>query len=82
MAKIDDRLAEFTTDALPGADVAAELLCRDHRGTYTIPFPCHALRAAGGYRAENAWRNSQTDGILQANVVGWRPWERETPSAP
>lgn len=41
MATIDDRLAEFITDALPSADVSVELLCRDHKGTYTIPFPCH-----------------------------------------
>lgn len=73
MATIDDGLAQFTTDALPGADVSVELLCRDHKGTYTIPFPCH--------RAADVWRNSQTDEIIGADVVGWRPWERDTPSA-
>ncbi|MCQ4188573.1 hypothetical protein [Methylocystis suflitae] len=69
MAAIEDRLAGFTSDRLPDDDAPVELLCRDHRGTYTIPFACH--------RAADVWRNSQTDEIIGADVVGWRPWERK-----
>lgn len=68
MATFANRLAEFISDQIPDDGSSVELLCEDHVGTYVIPFPCH--------RAADTWRNSQTDEIVEAEVVGWRPWER------
>jgi hypothetical protein len=41
-----------------------ELLCVDHYGTYVVPFPCR--------RAEDAWRNHETNEVIEAKVAGWR----------
>jgi hypothetical protein len=60
---------EFISDRFPDDGSPVELLCEDYMGAYIVPFPCH--------RAANAWRNSQTGEIILADVVGWRPWERE-----
>ena len=64
MATRTERLAEFTTATEPQPGLHVELLCEDHSGTYVLPFPCH--------REGEAWRNSQTGEILQAEIVGWR----------
>lgn len=65
MATLNDRLADFIADRLPEEGSVVELLCRDHNGTYLIPFACR--RVAG------AWRNSKTDEVIEAEVAGWRP---------
>ena len=64
MTSLSDRLADFISDRLPSEGSAVELLCRDHNGTYAIPFLCR--------RAEDAWRNLSTDEVIQADVLGWR----------
>ncbi len=59
--------ADFTTNVLPAFDRVIELLCRDNIGDYIIPFRCR-LRVDG-------WFNDATGQRLDAQVVGWRPWE-------
>lgn len=64
MATLDRRMSMFITDRLPPADLEVEVLCRDHVGTYVLPFPC---------RYENdSWRNAQTDEPIEVQIVGWR----------
>lgn len=67
MSTLKDRLAEFIIDQFPNERVLVELLCRDHVGTYVIPFPCRLVA--------KAWHNSRTDELIEAEVAGWRPWE-------
>lgn len=64
MASFDDRLAEFVVDRLPDEASPVELLCVDHNGTYVVPFPC--------CRADDAWRNLETNEVIEASVAGWR----------
>jgi hypothetical protein len=64
VTSLSDRLADFISDRLPNDGSAVELLCRDHNGTYAIPFPCR--------RAEDVWRNLDTDEVIEADVIGWR----------
>lgn len=67
MTTRDERLAEFTIIVEPPAAADLELLCEDHVGTYSLPFPCR--------RAEGAWRNARTGQVLEAEVLGWRRWD-------
>ncbi|PWB80234.1 MAG: hypothetical protein C3F11_18455 [Methylocystaceae bacterium] len=64
MTSFDDRLAEFVVDRLPDDASPVELLCVDHNGTYVVPFPC--------CRAGDAWRNRETNEVIEASVAGWR----------
>jgi hypothetical protein len=62
------RIAEFTTDKEPEHDIALELLCQDHVGTYALPFPCR--------RVTGHWRNQRTGQLIEVAIVGWRLWKR------
>ena len=66
MTTLDQRLAEFTTKGEPPSNANLELLCEDHVGTYSLPFPCRCV--------EGIWLNAGTGETLQAEVLGWRPW--------
>jgi hypothetical protein len=70
----DERIAQFTTEEEPGSDIALELLCEDHRGTYALPFPC---RHTGG-----EWFNQTTGEVLESEIVGWRVWKGAQASNP
>ena len=69
MATLQDRLSGFTTEGFPGDEISVELLCRDNRGTYTLPYPC--------CRYESEWRNFESDETVTATVIGWRPFEQK-----
>ena len=64
MTSLNDRIAAFIVDQFPNYGSPVELLCVDHNGTYVVPFPCH--------RVEDAWRNFETNEIIEADVAGWR----------
>jgi len=64
MATREQRLSEFTTDRDPPSDLAVQVLCEDHVGTYVLPFLCR--------RHEQSWRNTQTGEVIEADVIGWR----------
>lgn len=64
MASFDNRLAEFVVDRLPDDASPVELLCFDHNGTYVVPFPCCCV--------DGAWRNLETNEVIEASVAGWR----------
>jgi hypothetical protein len=68
------RLTDFNTERLPGAVWDVELLCRDSRGVYVLPFP--------GRRMNGAWVNGRTNDTLEVEVVGWRLWEDRFSSEP
>ncbi|QAY96923.1 hypothetical protein CWB41_15250 [Methylovirgula ligni] len=68
MATRSERLAEFEADKEPSATEDVELLCEDHRGTYTLPFPCR--------RVGREWCNQTTGQIIEAEILGWRLWQR------
>ena len=72
MTSLNDRIAQFIVDRLPDKGSPVEVLCVDHNGTYVVPFPCR--------RAEDAWRNCETNEIIEAEVAGWR-LRRERPGA-
>jgi hypothetical protein len=61
-----ERIEQFTVkkDAPEGALCA--LLCEDHVGRYTIPFPC---RYFGG-----EWLNARAGELIDAEIIGWREW--------
>lgn len=69
MATRQHRLSEFNGGP-PPPDVALQLLCEDHNGTYVLPYPC---RWQG-----DIWRNCASNETIEAAVVGWR----ETPAPP
>ena len=64
LTSLDDRIAEFIVDQFPDEGSPVELLCVDHIGTYVVPYPCR--------RVENAWRNVETNEVIEAGVAGWR----------
>ena len=72
MTSLNDRIAQFIVDRFPDEGSPVELLCVDHNGTYVVPFPCR--------RAKDAWRNCETNEIIEAEVAGWR-LRRERPGA-
>jgi hypothetical protein len=39
-----------------------------------VPYPCH--------RVEDAWRNVETNEVIEANVAGWRQRRRQPPASP
>ena len=59
------RLAQFIHDRTPATDIAVQVLCEDHVGTYTLPFLCRWT--------PEAWINVVTAAPIDADVVGWRP---------
>jgi hypothetical protein len=65
LTSLKDRIAKFVAERFPDDGSPVELLCVDHNGTYVIPFPCR--------RVEDAWRNFETNEVLEADVAGWRP---------
>jgi hypothetical protein len=65
LSSFNSRIAEFIIDRFPNEGSPVELLCVDHNGTYVVPYPCG--------RVEDAWRNLETNEIIEADVAGWRP---------
>lgn len=63
MATRQHRLSEFNGGP-PPPDVALQLLCEDHNGTYVLPYLCR-------WQGE-AWRNGASQEVIEAAVVGWR----------
>jgi hypothetical protein len=77
MVTRSERLGDFVPDREPAPDVAVQLLCEDHVGTYVVPFPCR--------RTEGAWLNVKTGEAIDAVVVGWRELQsglRKTATTP
>jgi hypothetical protein len=64
MATREKRLAQFDGTGEPPPDLPVQVLCEDQSGTYELPFACCF---SGG-----AWRNHESGGVLEANVIGWR----------
>ena len=64
LTSLNDRIAQFIVDRFPNEGSPVELLCVDHNGTYVVPFPCR--------RAADAWRNLETNEVIEAKVAGWR----------
>lgn len=65
MATFQERMAEFISDRYPDDEIPVELLCKDNKGTYLIPYPC--------CRFDDEWRNFETDETVSASILGWRP---------
>ncbi len=64
MTTREQRLGEFITDRDPPSDLAVQVLCEDHIGTYLLPFLCR--------RHEQSWRNMRTGEVIEADVIRWR----------
>jgi hypothetical protein len=64
MATREKRLAQFNGEGEPPPDLPVQVLCEDQSGTYELPFACRF--------SDGAWRNHESGGTLEANVVGWR----------
>jgi hypothetical protein len=64
MATREKRLAQFDGLGAPPAELAVEVLCEDHSGTYKLPFPCRFV--------DGQWRNDESGDAVQATVIGWR----------
>ena len=64
MVTREKRLAQFNGAGAPPPDLPVQVLCEDQSGTYELPFAC---RFSNG-----SWRNHESGGMLEANVVGWR----------
>lgn len=73
MVQRGERIAEFIRDRFPEEGVKVQLLCEDHVGTYTLPFPCSWTEAG--------WTNASTRTCVRADVLGWRPHEQPACSA-
>ena len=58
------RLDAFPGEGTPPGDVACELLCEDHVGTYTLPYLCQW--------SNGTWRSVKTGEPVKAGVVAWR----------
>jgi hypothetical protein len=64
MTTRNKRLAEFNGTGTPPANLAVQVLCEDHSGTYQLPFQC---------KWENGiWQNVESGTQVDATVVGWR----------
>jgi hypothetical protein len=64
VATRQQRLDAFIHEGMPPADLALEVLCEDHVGTYVIPFLCRWQ--------DGAWRSVHADIGIEATVIGWR----------
>ena len=63
MATYEHRLVGYRTEDFPSAEQLVEVICKDHVGTYALPFLCR--------HSEAGWLNEQ-GGLLEVNVIGWR----------
>jgi hypothetical protein len=63
MATYDRRLTGYVTEAFPEDGDLVEVVCKDHVGTYALPFLCR--------HTDGAWI-SETGGGVDAEVLGWR----------
>ncbi|MEJ2377751.1 MAG: hypothetical protein P8Y71_20950 [Pseudolabrys sp.] len=63
MATREHRLSEFRQDTPPSGQ-PLELLCEDHNGTYTLPYPCQWI--------DGSWCNAIIGAIINVSVIGWR----------
>lgn len=64
MATRERRLAEFDGHGAPPTNLAVQVLCEDHSGTYQLPFQC--------MWQNGAWQNVESGVPVYATVVGWR----------
>jgi hypothetical protein len=64
MATREKRLAQFDGEGEPPPNLPVQVLCEDKSGTYELPFACRFI--------DGAWRNHESGGALEVNVVGWR----------
>ena len=64
MATREKRLAQFDGEGEPPPDLPVQVLCEDQSGTYELPFACRF--------SDGAWRNHESGGMLEANVIAWR----------
>jgi hypothetical protein len=64
MATREKRLAQFDGEGEPPPDQPVQVLCEDQSGTYELPFACRFT--------DGAWRNDESGGALEANVIAWR----------
>jgi hypothetical protein len=74
LTSLSDRIAAFIVDQFPDEGSPVELLCVDHIGTYVVPYPCR--------RVEDAWRNVETNEVIEADVAGWRQRRGQAPASP
>jgi hypothetical protein len=63
MVSRQQRMDDFDLGEPPAGE-PIELLCEDHNGTYTLPFPCRW--------ADGAWHGITSGVRIEANVLGWR----------
>ena len=64
MATREKRLAQFDGLGAPPPELAVEVLCEDHSGTYQLPFACRFV--------DGQWRNDKSGDTVEAAVIGWR----------
>jgi hypothetical protein len=64
VATRQQRLDAFMHEGSPPTDLALEVLCEDHIGTYVIPFPCRWC--------DGAWKSVYGNINIEATVIGWR----------
>lgn len=64
MATRERRLSEFDGQGEPPPDLAVQVLCEDHSGTYLLPFACRFV--------DGEWLNNESGNTVEATVVGWR----------
>jgi hypothetical protein len=65
MVTFRERLADFISDRYPDEKMPVEVLCKDNKGTYVVPYAC--------CRFDGKWRNFETDEMVTADIIGWRP---------
>jgi hypothetical protein len=58
--------ADWNRSDVPEDGALVEIIARDERGEYLVPF---AVRFSG-----DAWLNAAKGNELQTYVAGWRPW--------
>ena len=63
MATYDRRLAGYVIDGLPESERLVEVLCKDHVGTYVLPFLCR--------HTDGSWI-SEAGRVIDVQVLGWR----------
>jgi hypothetical protein len=64
MATREKRLAQFDGLGSPPPELAVEVLCEDHSGTYQLPFACRFV--------DGQWRNDESGIAVEATVIAWR----------
>ena len=61
MATREKRLAQFDGLGAPPPEVAVQVLCEDHSGTYQLPFACRFV--------DGQWRNDVSGDAVEAMVI-------------